>query len=468
MIARNRSKSAGMLQRVALAGVVLGMLASVAFGDGGPNVDRAKSYIQQNDLEQAIKVLTKEIDEVDANNGDAWYLLGYIYARQEKYDKMLEAFNKALELKPNFAEKGVNIEKDTGNLILARLGVDRILKIAGAVAFNTGVRHFNDAINTDDDSARAAEFDIAITNFKAAAKIEPENKLPYINLAATLMNAGKQQEAVKPLEKAVAIDPKDTERKLLLALVYMGNDSTDAALKLMEELWADNVRTDEAADQLSLLYVRTGQIDKAREIYKEAIASNPDDYRLRLNYGSILLESRDYDGAIEQLSKAYAIDSTSADINYNLGAAYLNRGVDKRDKPPEDSDERSYMADFKLAFPYLEKSVKLNPDESKIWFALGRIAGQLNKISLAGYAFSKGERTKSALDQKVIVGMPSETLKMVLGEPDKVSNVESEQFSNVEEWVYKSRPKSAGKIAIATPINVYIANGRVDALMVDK
>jgi len=89
--------------------------SSLLFAGGGPNVNGAKLYIKQNDLEKALGVLMKEVENVNtkkgsgSNNEDAWYLLGYIYARQGEYEKMMEAFDKAVELKPKFKEKGVKI-----------------------------------------------------------------------------------------------------------------------------------------------------------------------------------------------------------------------------------------------------------------------------------------------------------------------------------------------------------------------
>ncbi|MCH8873619.1 tetratricopeptide repeat protein [candidate division KSB1 bacterium] len=68
--------------------------SSLLFAGGGPNVSGAKLYIKQNDLEKAIGVLMKEIENVSTKKGsgslneDAWYLLGYIYARQGEYAKM--------------------------------------------------------------------------------------------------------------------------------------------------------------------------------------------------------------------------------------------------------------------------------------------------------------------------------------------------------------------------------------------
>ena len=511
---------------------------------GGPNVSGAKLYIQQNELDKASNVLLKEVNQVNAKNEDAWYLLGYVYARQKQYDKMVEAFNKALELKPKFKDKGIKISKDSGKQVHSQFGTELILKVVWGNAFNKGVKAFNDAINAPDDSARAVHYEQAVEGFRAAAMIMPDSTLAYRNMAAGLLNLGKPDESVEPLQEALKHNPDDSEVKTMLAQVYMQTEQDSLAIPVLEDLWGSGNRTVEVADYLSRAYIKAGKKKQAKTVYKEAIESNPDNFHFRYNYGTILLETNEYDQAIEQLSKAYAIDvelilakggvtsgmtaeevigvkgepetknitemegikneqwvydddfyvyvkdglvtavqysvkkddpagekfstEQTGDINYNLGAAYLNRAVGKREALPEDSEDKAYMEDFELALPYLERSVKMNPDDEGIWFSLGRIAGQLNKMALAGYAFSKGEPTKSALNDNVRVGMPTSSLKSILGEPDKIKPIESEQLLGIEEWIYNERARAQGKIAITDPVNIYVTNGHVDALLVNK
>ena len=43
----------------------------------------------------------------------------------------------------------------------------------------------------------------------------------------------------------------------------------------------------------------------------------------------------------------------------------MNRGVSRRDALPEDSEDKSYVEDFRSAFPYLEKSISMNPTVNK-------------------------------------------------------------------------------------------------------
>lgn len=448
--------------------VIVLMLSVSAFAGGGPNVSGAKLYIQQNQLDKALEVLNKEVSEVDANNEEAWYLLGYIYARQGQYDKMKAAFDKAVALKPEFKDKGIKISKDTGTVFHSQFGAEMITKIIWGNAFNSAVKMFNEAINAPDEATKTASYEKSIEQFGISAQIMPDSIMAYRNMAAALMNLGRFEDSVEPLTQAIQRDPKDFESRGLLAQVYLAAGKDSLATPILAKLWSDGHRTDEVADNYARTLIRAGKIDEAKAIYKEALETSPNNFQFRYNYGTILLEANDYDGAIEQLQLAYKIDSSSADINYNLGAAYLNRGVAYREKLPEDSQDTAYLKDFESAFPYLQRSVKLNPDDQQIWLTLGRIAGQLNKISLAGYAFSKGENLRSALDQKVIVGMQSDALLTIFGQPDNKNGIESIEFAGIEEWVYKQRAKAAGKVAIPDHLKVYVIGGRVEALMVEK
>ena len=442
--------------------------SSFLFAGGGPNVNGAKLYIKQSDLEKAIGVLLKEVEEVNAKNEDAWYLLGYIYARQGEYVKMAEAFDKAVELKPKFKEKGVKISKDTGSEFHSQFGTEMILKIVWSKVFNEGVKSFNDALNAPDDSSKYSNFELAAESFKAAGTITPDSVLAFQNMAAAYMNMNKYEESIEPLQMALKHNPKDSNLKTMLAQVYMTSGKDSLAMPIFEELWADGVHTADVADYLARGYIKMDDMEAAKNVYKRALEINPDNFNFRYNYGTILLENQEHDEAITQLLKAAEIDPELNDINYNLGAAYLNRGVAKREVLPEDSADKAYIEDFKSALPYLEKAITMDPDDSNTWFTLGRIAGQLNKIALSGYAFAKGEPTKSVLDSKVVVGMQGSALKMILGEPNQINSLESDQFETVMEWVYKTRRGAKGKVAIPEPLSVYMMGERVDALLIIK
>lgn len=447
--------------------VVLVLGATTLWAGGGPNVAGAKLYIKQNNLDEAQRVLKKEIEQVDPNNEDAWYLLGYVYARRGEYKKMLEAFDKAVELKPEFKEEGegIKVSGDSGTRFLAQYGVNMIKRIVWGDIFNQAVRYFNDAIAATDDSVMVANYEKAAEQFKLSTLIQPDSAMGYRNWAAALMNMGEYEKSIEPLRQAVEMNPEDAESKTMLAQVYLTVEEDSLAQQVLEELWQEGHRTEGVMSALSTLYLKRGEQEKALEIFKEAVQQSPDNYDLHYNYGVVLLQTDQYNKAIEQFTTAYELNPDAPDLNYNLGAAYLNRGVARRDSLPEDSEERPHVEDFEKAFPYLEKAVMLNPDDQQAWMALGRIAGQLNKIALAGYALAKGEDTRKALDGKVVVGMDAATLKARLGEPTQARPVESENITGVEEWAYAKRTGGNDTVAIPKTLYAYVKDGRVDAIL---
>jgi len=309
--------------------------SSFLFAGGGPNVNGAKLYIRQNDFEKAIGVLQKEIGKVSTKNGsgslneDAWYLLGYIYARQGEYAKMTEAFDKAVELKPKLKDKGIKISKDSGSEFHSQFGTEMIFKIVWGKVFNEGVKHFNDALNASVDSLKQSNFEQAAESFKMAGTIAPDSVLAFQNMAAAYMNMNKYEESIEPIQMALKHNPNDTNLKIMLAQVYMTIGSDSLAMPIFEELWSGGVQTEDVADYLARGYIKMGNMEAAKNVYKQALEVSPDNFNFRYNYGTILLENQEHDEAIAQLLKAREINPELNDINYNLGAAYLNRGVAK-------------------------------------------------------------------------------------------------------------------------------------------
>ncbi len=62
-------------------------------------------------------------------------------------------------------------------------------------------------------------------------------------------------------------------------------------------------------------------------MYKSAVDRDPDNKLFRYNYGSLLVQTEEYDAAIEQLQAAVAIDPEYGNAHYNLGAAFINQAV---------------------------------------------------------------------------------------------------------------------------------------------
>ncbi len=66
--------------------------------------------------------------------------------------------------------------------------------------------------------------------------------------------------------------------------------------------------------------------EAAKDEFQKAISSKPDYAMAYMNYGNLLEDLKDFDGAIAQLKSALALDPSRALIHYNLGVAYDAKG----------------------------------------------------------------------------------------------------------------------------------------------
>lgn len=290
-----------------------------------PNIEGARLDLRNQDYDRALE----NVDEALARNPDnaeAYDLRGQILQEQaaevtdpEQHvaivEDMLEAYERALELDPGMAED-----------------IDQRLRLAYYNEFRSGIQAFNRASDEPD------EFNTAATYFDLASRIQPDSASAYVNRAFALLNAGREEEAVEPLEEAIERGDEQKNTFLFLGDIYTRRDEMQRALEIFQQ--ASELFPEDSDIQAQLLnaYVQTGQLDEAMSEYEAAVAANPDDALLRYNLGSLLLEVERYEEAIEHLQRAVEIDPQYANAQYNLGAAYVNMAVEINEEVGEMDD----------------------------------------------------------------------------------------------------------------------------------
>ena len=89
-------------------------------------------------------------------------------------------------------------------------------------------------------------------------------------------------------------------------------------------MWEGGVPTAEELLRSGIAHQRSGHLDEAEKAYLHALQLEPAFTLALLDLGKLRLEQKNFDGAIEVLSKAAALPPPSAEVNYFLGEAYLN------------------------------------------------------------------------------------------------------------------------------------------------
>jgi cytochrome c-type biogenesis protein CcmH/NrfG len=125
----------------------------------------------QGKLEEAIEAYNKAII-IKPDNAEAYYNMGIVLKDQGKLEEAIEAYNKALAIKPDFAEAYYNM----GNALREQ-----------------------------------GKLEEAIEAYNKALAIKPDHADTYNNMGNALQEQGKLEEAIEAYKKALTIKPDYAE-----------------------------------------------------------------------------------------------------------------------------------------------------------------------------------------------------------------------------------------------------------------
>jgi len=316
--------------------------------------------------------------EIYPNDERAHNLLGNYYFGQQEYDMAVAEYEKAVKINPDFSQS-------YNQLGYAYRFMEQFEE--AEKAFKKYVVLIPNDPNPHDSYAellmKMGRFDDAITNYRKALEINPNFGASHIGIASCLCYKGEHQAAYDELQRMFDIALDDGQRRTALtgmAVAYVDNGRYDDALiqidKMFEIAKAIGDTSSMAADfnlmgnvlresgkpgialvkfekalkiteasslaegvkeQARLTYLNnsarallaSGDIGKANENseqYRTLVVKAQNQFQIRLAHelaGIIALEQRDYDIAIEQLSKANLQNPYNF---YRLAIAYDGKG----------------------------------------------------------------------------------------------------------------------------------------------
>lgn len=117
----------------------------------------------------------------------------------------------------------------------------------------------------------------------------------------------------------------------------------DDAITTMRQLLTADPHDFQAWTELGTLYLFKQNLDESENAYVKSVTERPQFFLGQMNLGRVRVVRKNFEGAIEPLSKAVEIQPSSADANYYLGESYLQ--IKKGSK----------------AVGYLNEAIKLDP-----------------------------------------------------------------------------------------------------------
>jgi|AntAceMinimDraft_17_1070374.scaffolds.fasta_scaffold28206_2 Tfp pilus assembly protein PilF len=279
-------------------------------------------------------------------------------------------------------QKTISLDKDKQYYKICMLK----LFICGEQFYNKGVKQYNQHLHKQ-----------AINSFEKTVKINKIfgkiDTLATYNVAVCAELSKQPKKAKKYYLNLVKENFKQPSVYVSLSNIYKSEKDTVRALKIIQKgrkLLPGNLNLIISETNI---YLASGQTEKAQESLKLAIEKAPDNVNLYFaigaNYNDIYNDTtkteKERQIAFKEAEQAYknAVNKKDDyfDAIYNLGALYFNEGVriiQIANKLPFDDPnypKKKEKADnyFQKSLPYLEKALKLNPDDRNTLLSLKQL-----------------------------------------------------------------------------------------------
>jgi tetratricopeptide (TPR) repeat protein len=269
-------------------------------------------------LDASVKAYNKAL-AIKPDYAEAYYNMGVTLKDQGKQAEAIEAYKKALAIKPDYADAYNNMGvtfHDQGKQVEAIEAYKKALAIKPdyADAYN----NMGNALKDQDKS------DVAIDAFNKALAIKPDYAEAYNNMGNALKEQGKLEEAIEAYNKALAIKPDYAETYYNMGVTLQEQGKLEEAIEAYNKALAIKPDSAEIYNNIGNGLQDQGKLEEAIEAYNKALAIKPDYAEAYNNMGNALQYRGKLEEAIEAYNKALAIKPDHAEAFWNLSGTTNN------------------------------------------------------------------------------------------------------------------------------------------------
>jgi len=288
--------------------------AKVDPNDADVHYNMARAYFALGDTKAQGVAADLALSKGTRFPGEAFYLSADANQKQGNNTAAIDAYKKALNVKPDLFQAYVNLAEVYRNenrfddaIAISKQGL-RAFPNDGR--FYTSLSEFYSLADRPNDAVQAA---------RAGITLLPNNYLPFTNLCRaqnTLKNYG---EAVTACNGALIFKPDDGETNFYLGNAYVGLgrkvEATNRYSKAVEGLTAYTAANPNSSDGWYLMgnaLFADGQWDKSIQAYQRSISISPKFLRTRVNLGIVYTRKKNKAAAMEQYNFVLPADPALA------------------------------------------------------------------------------------------------------------------------------------------------------------
>ncbi len=147
----------------------------------------------------------------------------------------------------------------------------------------------------------------------------PADFVAHYNLGALEQERGKLEQALTDYRAALRIEPESATARNSLAAVLMSKDQLPEAIEQLRAILKTDPSYANARYNLARSLAESGDLDEAAAEYVRFLQVQPDDAQAEAALGTIYYKKHDFSNAIACFRKAAANGPADADIETNLG-----------------------------------------------------------------------------------------------------------------------------------------------------
>ena len=352
------------------------LLSTMLFtGCRDPLVEGAIMSINRGEYEAAKTNLLEAVAKTPGN-AEAWYRLGTIYAHEEDFLKMNEAFDKSLNASPTYKTEITN---------------EREKQFADF--YNTALNnYYKKARESEDPIVKKKTFAAAAEKFLKAHQIQPQRPEPLTPMSVSFLESGDTTTAEKYMLKAVETEEADDMLLVSIGDFFYKIDKTEKARELYLKALKKNENSVAGHLALGQMFAEEKNNTEAIKHFDLALNLDPENVAIPLNIAIMLYNDQKYTDAIPYIEKVLALDANNKDMTELLSISYLQLAQKEMNQFNETEKQKFKDAAVKIytdAIPMLEKAVQDFPSSSLLWNNLGVCYAQTNQKAKAEAAFAK-------------------------------------------------------------------------------
>ena len=302
---------------------LLGGSVQKAFKLQDPTQDQLQSLIDlhsQGQLRQTLQRIEALVQQFPMSVV-LYNIQGAVLQELGQLDLSIEAYSKALAIKPNYTAAYYNMGnalKEQGKLEEAIEAYNKALAIKPD--------HSDASYNMAYTFQEQGKLEEAIATYKKVLAIKPDYVDAYNNMGNALKEQGKLEEAIAAYNKALAIKPDYVDAYNNMGVALKEKCKLGEAIEAYKKALAIKPDYADVYNNMGNALQEQGSLEEAIEAYNEALAIQPDHAEAYYNMGYTFQEQGKLEEAIATYNKAIALKPDHAEAYYNMGITIQCQG----------------------------------------------------------------------------------------------------------------------------------------------